>query len=219
MFDLEQSISEWRKQMLAAGIKSPVPLEELESHLRDEIERQMKLGMDETKAFGAAVPKIGAAPAIQIEFEKIEKARKAVHLTRIYIFVMAVVIPLFFACMVLFKVGNFSQLTFAQQLSALASLAVFYLMIWCGKSSYTIFPAFRGRRMQKALPGLSMAALMFWWTILFYLILPHCEFDLSHLLLAILWGFVMPAGALVGLMQGIEIPARNKTAAAWAVTH
>jgi len=37
MFDLEQAIIAWRQQMLAAGIKSPVPLEELENHLRDEI--------------------------------------------------------------------------------------------------------------------------------------------------------------------------------------
>ena len=44
MFDLEQSIAEWRRQMLAAGIKTPVPLEELEIHLREEIEQQMKSG-------------------------------------------------------------------------------------------------------------------------------------------------------------------------------
>jgi len=37
MFSLEKSISEWRRQMLAAGIKTPVPLEELEIHLREEI--------------------------------------------------------------------------------------------------------------------------------------------------------------------------------------
>ena len=45
MFDLEQAIAEWRKQMLAAGIKAPVPLDELESHLREEVE--------ETGAFGS----------------------------------------------------------------------------------------------------------------------------------------------------------------------
>ncbi len=28
MFILEQAIAEWRKQMLAAGIKTPVPLKE-----------------------------------------------------------------------------------------------------------------------------------------------------------------------------------------------
>ena len=44
MFNLEQSIAEWRKQMLAAGIKSPVPLEELEIHLREEIGRNIQFG-------------------------------------------------------------------------------------------------------------------------------------------------------------------------------
>ena len=40
MFDLEKAIANWRKQMLAAGIKMPAPLEELEIHLREEIEQQ-----------------------------------------------------------------------------------------------------------------------------------------------------------------------------------
>jgi len=41
MFNLESAISEWRRQMLAAGIQSPVPLDELEAHLRDELEHQL----------------------------------------------------------------------------------------------------------------------------------------------------------------------------------
>jgi hypothetical protein len=41
MFNLEQSIAEWRQQMLAAGIKTPATLNELESHLREEFERQI----------------------------------------------------------------------------------------------------------------------------------------------------------------------------------
>jgi hypothetical protein len=40
MFDLEKSIPEWRQKMFAAGI-SAVALEELESHLREEIEQQI----------------------------------------------------------------------------------------------------------------------------------------------------------------------------------
>ena len=48
--------------MLAAGIKTPVPLEELEIHLREEIERQMKSGLNEQKAFKIAVKK-SAKPA------------------------------------------------------------------------------------------------------------------------------------------------------------
>jgi len=72
MFDLKQSIAEWRRQMLAAGIKTPVPLEELESHLRDEIERQTKSGRSEAEAFKSAVQTIGPAHTVQKEFEKVE---------------------------------------------------------------------------------------------------------------------------------------------------
>ena len=71
MFDLEKSIAEWRKQMLAAGIKTPVPLEELEIHLREEIERQTELGLDVQQAFDAALEKIGHANAQNAEFTKI----------------------------------------------------------------------------------------------------------------------------------------------------
>jgi hypothetical protein len=59
MFNLDQNISEWRRQMLAAGIKTPVPLEELEIHLREEIEQHIKSGLNEAEAFQAAVEKIG----------------------------------------------------------------------------------------------------------------------------------------------------------------
>jgi hypothetical protein len=54
MFNLEQAISEWRRQMLAAGIKTPVPLEELELHLREEIERQIQSGASKQQAFAMA---------------------------------------------------------------------------------------------------------------------------------------------------------------------
>jgi hypothetical protein len=70
MFNLEQAIADWRKQMLAAGIKSPVPLEELESHLREEIERQVKSGMNEQRAFEKATGQIGAAESLEAEFKK-----------------------------------------------------------------------------------------------------------------------------------------------------
>ena len=73
MFDLEQTISKWRKQMLAAGIKTPVPLEELESHLRDEIELQMKSGLNEHKAFESAVQWIGQPKMLDSEFKKSER--------------------------------------------------------------------------------------------------------------------------------------------------
>jgi hypothetical protein len=73
MFNLEEKISAWRNQMLAAGIKTPVPLEELENHLRDEIQQQMKLGLSAQKAFETSVQKIGQPKVLKGEFKKSER--------------------------------------------------------------------------------------------------------------------------------------------------
>ncbi len=71
MFHLEQSIAAWRAQMLAAGIQTPVPLEELEIHMREEIERQKKSGLDEKSAFEISVQQLGPDTSIEKEFSKI----------------------------------------------------------------------------------------------------------------------------------------------------
>ena len=73
MFDLEQAIARWRERMLAAGIQTPVPLEELEAHLREEIERQMKFGSEEQTAFEISTRRIGQPEAINREFKKSER--------------------------------------------------------------------------------------------------------------------------------------------------
>jgi hypothetical protein len=73
MSHLDQSIAEWRRQMLAAGIKTHAPLEELESHLREEIERQMKSGLDKQKAFEISVRQIGQSKTLKKEFNKSER--------------------------------------------------------------------------------------------------------------------------------------------------
>jgi hypothetical protein len=70
MPDLEQSIAEWRRQMLAAGINTPAPLDELELHLREEIEQQMKLGLTEQVAFHSAIQTIGQASLLKKEFDQ-----------------------------------------------------------------------------------------------------------------------------------------------------
>ena len=72
MFNLEQSVADWRQQMLAAGIKTPVPLEELEIHLRDDIERQIKSGLDGKKAFEISIQQIGQPRLLKKEFKKNE---------------------------------------------------------------------------------------------------------------------------------------------------
>src|SRR6266480_6580991 len=54
MFDLDHAIAEWRSQMRTAGIKTSVPMDELENHLRDDVQQQMQSGASAEDAFGAA---------------------------------------------------------------------------------------------------------------------------------------------------------------------
>lgn len=56
--------------MLVAGVKAPVPLDELESHLRDEIDRQTQAGIAPQQAFENAIQLLGPADALKVEFKK-----------------------------------------------------------------------------------------------------------------------------------------------------
>jgi len=85
MFNLETAIADWRKQMLAAGIKTPVPLEELEGHLCEEIERRMNSGLNEQHAFEIAVRQIGQASALKNEFKKSHPIMKTNDITQRFI--------------------------------------------------------------------------------------------------------------------------------------
>jgi hypothetical protein len=70
MFDLEQAFANWRTHMLVSGIKAPVPLDELEGHLRDDLERQIKSGINPQAAFENSVQQMGHAGELKGEFKK-----------------------------------------------------------------------------------------------------------------------------------------------------
>jgi hypothetical protein len=85
MFDLDLAISEWRRQMSADGIKSREVLDELESHLREDVERRMRAGATAEQAFREAVVQVGTAEQLRPEFRKVSKpqarlSRRAVRL-------------------------------------------------------------------------------------------------------------------------------------------
>ena len=71
MFNLEQSISEWRGQMLSAGVRNPDIVDELESHLREDWARRVQSGESEEQAFEGAVKGVGQASLLKHEFAKL----------------------------------------------------------------------------------------------------------------------------------------------------
>ena len=71
MFNLNHALAEWRRQMAADGITQPEVLNELESHLRDDVEQQMQSGANALQAFETAVGHIGRAGVLKHEFDKV----------------------------------------------------------------------------------------------------------------------------------------------------
>src|SRR5436190_6973974 len=70
MFDLESQIRGWRSEVAAAMGNVPEPLDELESHLRDDIDRRIQLGADARSAFEAARAQLGDPGRLAQEFAR-----------------------------------------------------------------------------------------------------------------------------------------------------
>lgn len=71
MFNLDAAIANWRQQMLAAGIRAPELLDELECHLRDDVEQLVRSGLSEPAAFAQTVRQVGRAETLRGEFAKV----------------------------------------------------------------------------------------------------------------------------------------------------
>jgi hypothetical protein len=97
MFNLDEAIANWRRQMTASGIKSAEVLDELENHLREDIMQQRHSGRpSEQQAFGIATRRIGHADALRVEFARVGEAPEPPYRknTRIGCLISAVVFAL-----------------------------------------------------------------------------------------------------------------------------
>ncbi|HUD82511.1 MAG TPA: hypothetical protein VMQ67_03370 [Candidatus Saccharimonadales bacterium] len=213
MFDAEQSIAEWRRQMLAAGIKTPVPLEELESHLRDEFERQRKSGRSEAEAFQSAVQKIGPAHTVQNEFEKVEdtEQERKWKAGQIWSGSILGLLQLISIGAVLFN----SEMTSGQRMSGSAAIATSILLVAAvGRLSCRIFPVIRARRTRTVVIFISGVPAMIWSLVFARFFLAGHEFPFGQWLATALWATCPPLGVFLGLIWGIQTAARKKVASA-----
>lgn len=76
MFELNRAISDWRHELASGGLKYPGVLDELESHLRDDIERRTRGGASSDGAFHRAVEQIGGIKNLKTEFEKVQNKER-----------------------------------------------------------------------------------------------------------------------------------------------
>jgi hypothetical protein len=207
MFDLQKSINDWRLQMLAAGVKYPAPLDELELHLREEIERLTESGLDEPAAFAAAVKNLGPAQSLHDEFKKVKTtlSRRQWLAFEILFLFNALVYPLMLgANAFLVRDGGFSGMNFGQQVSSVAagftfSLFAFGLRFFCLR-----FPILLTQRIRDVL----FIPILGWLVVFGWGIMPHCNFEASTRSVVSLWGFA-PFGLLIGWIWAYATSSRK----------
>jgi hypothetical protein len=195
VFNPEQAISEWRRHMAAGGLETPDVLDELESHLRDDVEQQVRLGLSQEQAFEDAVHRLGQANLLKAEYKKAHKTA-ALRFKRIaldgsglvYMATMSYALVTH-EMAVLERLLGFSALG----LSIFSGLGLRYGARWV-----------RAQGRTRTAVGVGSAALgIGWFTCFMLLILPHFDFTPSQLVVALLWAFV-PMAASGAFAVGLE---------------
>ncbi|MBN2416268.1 hypothetical protein JXO52_10525 [bacterium] len=79
-FDIEKNIVSWKTYLDSRGSFLPDDLEELETHLRDEIDALRKSGLDAEEAWFIAVKRLGRSDALSREYYKINAQSLWKHL-------------------------------------------------------------------------------------------------------------------------------------------
>ena len=209
MFDLEKGIASWRGQMRAAGITSPRLLDELENHLRDEIERQMKLGLNDQAAFAMATESMGRGNLLRAEFQKVcglnpFPVRKKAG------WIYAVILGFYSVATTGVMAKN--NLSINEWLSGLASMATLLassLFIW--RVAPRFFPAVPGKRLPSAIGLVGGISGAVWFMVFTNLILPRFDFTPGQLVVAILWAMVpmlvLPNLAFLMIDKSENLPA------------
>jgi hypothetical protein len=131
MFDLDQAILQWRRQLSASGLASAEILDELESHLREEIERQLAAGLTAEEAFHLSVARLGEPSLLRREFTRARKrgsfsqARAGLKLALTGLLAIALIM----AALPLLGI----HLSLAEQGQGIALLTLLFLCVWLWK--------------------------------------------------------------------------------------
>jgi hypothetical protein len=196
MFNLDQAISQWRWHMAAGGIKTPDVLDELESHLRDDVDQQMRAGLSQQQAFEDAVHRLGKANMLKTEFKKADKTA-ALRFERIVLngSGLLYLTTASYALVTHETAGQERLLGFA----ALGFTVLFGLGFRYGARWVRV----EGRT-RATLGAASVLLGIGWFTCFMRLILPRHEFTISQLVVAVFWAFVPMAASgafAMGLAQ------------------
>ena len=104
MHELEKQIAKWRQTMAGAAGQRQELLDELETHLREEIERLLRSGVAEGDAFPLAVANLGTPSALAGEYAKV--IRKAPWLPVRVARILGLIITVLLSAILLRRMGD-----------------------------------------------------------------------------------------------------------------
>ena len=170
MFNLDQAIVEWRKGMAAGGIKTTAVLDELECHLREDMEQQVKAGASQMRAFDAAVNRIGKSDLLKAEFAKVAGAKQA-RTGKIIGMACCVFAGLYSMALAphLFTIDELSP---AQRILGLSAVALTFLSIVSWRFSYKYLPVIRNQHTRR-IAAIICGAAGLAWLLIFSNLLPN----------------------------------------------
>ena len=239
MFSLDQAISEWRRQMANEGIKTVTVLDELENHLREDIERQMQSGAEAQQAFEQAAQRLGNGHTLKPEFAKVGSLKEA--LQGKVIGMACCTLSGLFSLLLAPRFFTIQELSLAERIWGLTAVALTVLSLASFRFSYKFLPVIRDRRARMAIGVACGLAGVVWLLVFGYLlpdvIVPHILGDASApqiaesirgnvmiglkaiptgghepvflLAISILWAMALTA-VLGGVAYGIEEAARRQ---------
>jgi len=141
MFNLDSAIFEWRRKMISAGIRSADVLDELEGHLREDIERRGRLGGDGSQLFEKAAAQFGRPQVLKAEFDQI-KERK--YMKRGVMIVLGIVGVMVGMALVMPAVAQY------RQIGAMHGPSPFLFLIGSLMTLGGLFAGFRGFKKARA---------------------------------------------------------------------
>jgi len=206
MFNLDQAIIEWRRQMIAGGIKEPSVLDELESHLREDVDRELRSGPDVERAFAVAVKKIGPASALKNEFKK-SSASVVVEKLMIAIAIVFVAFGIFLSCVTVV----FCYLTPGERAVGSTAMALVIVTACSWPRVVPFLPLIHHKRKRQVIEVACLAAGFGICSLFIQLLVHRLENSSVGIVPAIGFFGLLPIALGFGIACGLERAARGTT--------
>jgi len=206
MFNLEMAIAEWRKQMAAGGIKNSETLNELESHLRDEVERQNLAGRLDQQAFEVAAQRIGKSRELAPEFKKTKETDEAKE-RKFKLLLVVLAGMLYLLPFALSAPKPWSGLDPVHRWLGFGSIALTVAAMFSGLFLRRFLPVVPDKRIRTRIQFVSVIPVFVWLLAFAFVILPQLELTIGQVTVATLWA-ISPLAIFGGLTFGLDEAAR-----------